>query len=261
MNYLHTYNDFIEESILPFNKEEIKRTIKNITDKNKLKEYISSLFKRAEKMNKKIKKVFIYSVIAIVTSLATISLDKNELLEIAKNTSNDIEYYVTYSLMKGLDKSKETNKYLTAIADSESSNRPYIVNRLGYIGKYQFHNLALVDAGVVKNKTEASKFRKKFISLSNEDRLKMWSEEDQDKAMLNYLQKNKHYLRNYSDYIGKTINGIEINWSGLLSAAHLAGQKHVKSYLKSNGKTDYADANGVKVSDYLSKFSKYNISI
>ncbi|MCK9417553.1 peptidoglycan-binding protein LysM, partial [Candidatus Dojkabacteria bacterium] len=72
-------------------------------------------------------------------------------------------------------------------------------------------------------------------------------------------KKNKQYLKNYSDYVGKTINDIEITWSGLLAAAHLGGQKHVKDFLKSNGKKDFADANGVEISVYLKEFSGYKL--
>jgi len=62
---------------------------------------------------------------------------------------------------------------LDSIAWQESTNRPDTVNRLGYIGKYQFHDLALVDAGVVKNKSQARKFRNKFINSSKSERLSM----------------------------------------------------------------------------------------
>ena len=38
MKHIYSYNNFVDESLLPFNKEDIKKTIKNITDKTKLKE-------------------------------------------------------------------------------------------------------------------------------------------------------------------------------------------------------------------------------
>jgi len=78
--------------------------------------------------------------------------------------------------------------------------------------------------------------------------------------MVSLIKKNKHYLRNFEKYIGQIINGIEITWSGLLAAAHLGGQKNVKKFLNSNGKNDYADANGTKISEYLSEFSGYKIN-
>lgn len=248
MQYIQTYNEYyyLNESFL----SDVKNKLQSITDKERLKDYLASLFEQSEKMNRRFKRIFISSIIFFV--LTTSLLKSQEILQLIGGFSMDTQEIVEEELGK--------ENLLDSIAWQESTNRPDIVNRLGYIGKYQFHDLALVDAGVVKNKSQARKFRNKFISASSSERLKMWTEEEQDKAMINLMKKNKHYLRNFEKFVGQVINGIEITWSGLLMAAHLGGQGNVKKFLNSDGKYDYADANGTKISEYLSKFSGYKIN-
>ena len=252
MKHIYKYNEFVDESYFPVNKKEIKEKLKQITDKEQLKDYLGSLFDESEKMNKRFKRFFISTVVVVTLSITGLSLSPNDIKSMAKTES-------TKEIVE--EELNQLPTLLDSIAWKESTNRPHVVNRLGYIGKYQFHDLALIDAGVADNKKDAKAFRKKFINSSKEDRLKMWSESEQDTAMVNLMKKNKHYLRNYSDYIGDTIQNIPITWSGVLSASHLGGQGNVKKFLKSDGKNDYADANGVKVSDYLSKFANYRIDL
>jgi hypothetical protein len=253
MNYLYNYHEFLDESFFPISKKDMIETFKKFTDKDSILKYLKSLFTYSNKMEKRLKYYFISSFVIIALSSTTL-LKTTDVIDIAPSeTKLMLQEILDFKIDNQLD------EYLEAIAKKESTNRPYIVNQLGYIGKYQFHNLALIDAGVVKTKDEAKKFRKKFINSSEEDRIKMWSEAEQDQAMINLMKKNKQYLKNYSDYVGKTINDIEITWSGLLAAAHLGGQKHVKEFLESDGKKDFADANEVKISVYLKEFSGYKL--
>jgi hypothetical protein len=242
MKYLKT-NEELNDALIT---ESLKSFLSSCT-KDDIINYLKNIIK---KYNYKL----LLIVIPIILSMNL--LTETDILNISSHDKS------TYNKVLGVikDTRPDSEQYLDSIAQSESSNKANIVNSLGYIGKYQFHDLALIDAGVVKNKSEASKFRKKFINLSKADRLKYWTEEDQDQAMINLMNKNKYYLRNYDEYIGDTINGIVIDWSGLLGAAHLGGQKNVKKFLSSNGKTDFADGNGVKVSIYMKKFSGYNIN-
>jgi hypothetical protein len=53
---------------------------------------------------------------------------------------------------------------------------------------------------------------------------------------------------------------VEVTESGILAAAHLAGAGNVKKYLRSYGENDVEDAYGTSISEYLEKFSGYDLS-
>ena len=60
--------------------------------------------------------------------------------------------------------------------------------------------------------------------------------------------------------LGKTINGIHITESGILAAAHLAGESSVKKFFKHQGGYNFADGNGVTLQHYLKAFAGYDTS-
>jgi hypothetical protein len=138
---------------------------------------------------------------------------------------------------------EELENFLYAIGFRESSNRYDIVNRWGYMGKYQFGRSTLKGLGF--NVT-----RKEFLS----------NPQLQEEAMMALLLHNKEKLQKYIDvFDGKTINGMLITESGILAAAHLGGQGSVKRYFK-NGKV-FKDGNGTKITSYMKKFSGYDIQL
>lgn len=146
----------------------------------------------------------------------------------------------------------EIKKFLNALAESESTMDPKAINNLGYIGKYQFGEMALKDVDLDK-KINTEKFRKNP---------KIWPEKEQDKAMVKLLKKNKQYLGNYiKKYDGKIIAGVKMTKSGLLAGSHLVGAADVKKFLDSNGKIVPKDGNNVPVSHYIQKFGGYDITI
>ncbi len=125
----------------------------------------------------------------------------------------------------------------------ESSNNYKAVNRLGYLGKYQFGSSTLRWVGV-KNKTE-------FL---NNPLL-------QERALKALISKNKYLLRNYIKvYNGKFIGGVRISESSLIAAAHLGGAGNVKKFLDSNGRIIFKDANNTAITKYMKKFSNYDLS-
>jgi hypothetical protein len=138
---------------------------------------------------------------------------------------------------------EELENFLYAIGFRESSNRYDIVNRWGYMGKYQFGRSTLKGLGF--NVT-----RKEFLS----------NPQLQEEAMMALLLHNKEKLQLYIDtFDGKTINGMLITESGILAAAHLGGQGSVKRYFK-NGKV-FKDGYGTKITSYMEKFSGYDIQL
>ena len=120
------------------------------------------------------------------------------------------------------------------------------INRLGYLGKYQFgkSTLKVLKIDYLKND---------FI---NEPAL-------QEKAFLMNVMRNKWILRReISRFNGLVIRNMFITESGIIAAAHLSGPGNVKKFLRSycDSKLDLKDANGTKISDYLKTFKNYNIS-
>ena len=125
----------------------------------------------------------------------------------------------------------------------ESSNDYTVVNRFGYMGKYQFGKSTLKTLKINVSKTE-------FIN----------NPELQEYAMLELLKYNQKRLKRYiKKYDGTIVNGILVTESGLLAAAHLGGAGSVKKWFRT-GKAR-TDGNGVKITSYMKQFGGYNLNI
>jgi hypothetical protein len=171
-------------------------------------------------------------------------------------------------------------KYLTAIADKESSLDPEKVNSEGYMGKYQFGEIALKDIiqklpgeskeeheerikkywpknfGKIKNEKDYNFFQSRFRNRGTD----FWPEHKQDLAMKQLLKNNKGYLGDYIDkWVGKKKKGINITLSGLLAGAHLLGPSNVKAFLDHG--TITKDGYGTPITEYIKKFGGYNINL
>jgi hypothetical protein len=139
---------------------------------------------------------------------------------------------------------KNHSTFLDAIGLRESSNNYKVVNRFGYLGKYQFGRKTLNAIG--------------FKNVSNREFLANPS--IQEKAMLTLLKQNKHTLRKeIAKYSGKVINGIYITESGILAAAHLAGAGNVKKFFRKG--YEFRDGNGTKMTSYMKQFANYELNI
>ena len=138
---------------------------------------------------------------------------------------------------------KGHDAFLEAIGHRESGNRYDVVNKFGYMGKYQFGKSTL---------------RTLKIKVTREAFLN--SPDLQEYAMQQNLLYNKKKLQKYIDqFEGQEINGILITESGILAAAHLGGPGSVKKFLRS-GKV-MQDGNGVKITSYLKRFGGYKLNI
>ena len=139
-----------------------------------------------------------------------------------------------------------TNKhkdFLDAIGFKESGNRYDIVNRYGYMGKYQFGKRTLRGLGFKESRQE-------FLN----------SPITQELAMYALLKQNKRSLRKYIEkYDGEIVHGVLVTESGLLAAAHLGGAGSVKKWFRT-GKVR-RDGNGVKITSYMTKFSGYKLDL
>ena len=157
-----------------------------------------------------------------------------------------INYYIpeeVEDIKKEVIEVKGINEFLFAIGHQESGNRYFIVNRYGYMGKYQFGKSTL---------------RTLKIKVSREAFLN--SPDLQEYAMKQNLLYNKKRLQKYIDkFEGQKINGILITESGILAAAHLGGAGSVKRWFR-KGKIK-VDGNGVPITNYMQMFSGYELNL
>ena len=130
-----------------------------------------------------------------------------------------------------------------ALGFKESGGDYFVVNKFGYLGKYQFGKETL-----------------KMIGVFNPNQF-LADPELQEKAFIANTQRNKWILRKEIErFNGKTINGVKVTESGILAAAHLAGPGSVKKYLRSFGKEGFRDAFGTSIQYYMKRFSGYDTS-
>ena len=138
---------------------------------------------------------------------------------------------------------KNMELFLNDLGHQESGNRYDIVNRYGYMGRYQFGKSTLKTLKI-KVSTEA------FLN----------SPDLQEYAMQQLLKYNKRKLQKYIDeYNGKIVHGVLVTESGLLAAAHLGGPGSVRKWFRT-GKVR-KDGNGVKITSYMKKFGGYNLEL
>lgn len=138
---------------------------------------------------------------------------------------------------------KTHESFLNKMGHYESTNDYSKVNRLGYMGKYQFHKetLKAIDIDVSK---------KKFLS----------SPTLQEEAMTKLLTENKKTLKRFiRKYDGKMVHGVYITESGILAAAHLGGAGNVIRWFRHG--EDFQDANGTPITKYMKIFSGYNLNL
>ena len=138
----------------------------------------------------------------------------------------------------------QLNEFLNEIGQFESGNDYTKVNTHGYMGRFQF-GLSTIQTLGYRDITQ-----EEFI---NNPSL-------QDTMMIKNLRYNKRRLKKYyKHYVGKTRWGIKITESGMLAAAHLAGQGNVKRFLMYG--ENPSDVYGTSLSKYLSKFSGYELNL
>ena len=138
---------------------------------------------------------------------------------------------------------KGHDAFLEAIGHRESGNRYDIVNSFGYMGKYQFGKSTLKGLGFKVTQEE-------FL---NNPAL-------QEKAMYELLKHNKKKLKRFiNKYEGQVVHGVLITESGILAAAHLAGQGNVRKFFR-NG-YEFKDGYGTKMTSYMEQFGGYNLEV
>ena len=138
---------------------------------------------------------------------------------------------------------KNHDAFLNELGFVESGNDYEKVNRLGYMGKYQFGKKTL-------NLLDIKTSKKEFL---NDPDL-------QEYAVSRLLEENRKTLSRFIEkYDGKIVHDILVTESGILAAAHLGGAGKVARWFRS-GK-DFEDANGTSITSYMKKFSGYTLNL
>lgn len=166
-------------------------------------------------------------------------------LELCYNVPNENEVITLYKTEPSyyLFLGKSYVGFKEALGFKESRGDYSIINKFGYLGKYQFARGTLQMIGIYNSNT--------FLQ---DARL-------QEEAFFANTSRNKWILRrDIKRYEGRYINGIKVTESGILAAAHLAGAGNVKLYLRSAGTIGFHDAFGTTIGYYLKKFSGYDTS-
>lgn len=151
--------------------------------------------------------------------------------------------------------------FLNALGQRESSGNYHAVNQLGYLGKYQMGEGALIDTGyytadgTATNDWQPSHFTGKGGIHSKAQFLA--SPEAQEAAIRAYMDKQWQYIASVQKYDGQVLGGVKITISGMLAGAHLVGNGGVKTYLNSGGDTAPVDGNNVSVASYVKQFAGY----
>jgi hypothetical protein len=173
-------------------------------------------------------------ILNILLLVSTIFFSTDTTLD---NTGSD------YTSLLNIEETKDLNKFMKDLGHRESTGRYYAVSNKGYLGKYQFHINTLNDIGIQTSKKEF---------LVNETL--------QDSALVVLLKHNKKILHPHIiKHSGMVVNDVEITESGILAAAHLVGAGSVKRYF--NRGLNKKDGNGVRLTDYLTQFSGYELEI
>ena len=184
---------------------------------------------------------FFMSILSTFAALPNIAKYNATIVSSIKAQKIKIDIEVPKTEIKNTN---QTSLFLTSIGRRESSNRYDIVNRWGYMGKYQFGRKTLNALG--------------YKNISNKQFLS--NPKLQEEAMVKLLKHNKHILRKeIRKYCGTQKHGVYITESGLLAAAHLAGPGNVKKWLR-RGKR-FRDGLGTDLTEYLQLFGGYKIII
>jgi len=197
------------------------------------------------------KKHILYTII-VTLLFSFLALTKDENKSIYTVTYNE-DTVSTVLAMEHSEQEEEVSQipfagnsfvgFKEAVAFKESQGRYSVVNRLGYLGKYQFGKSTLKRFKIYDTT--------KFL---NTPAL-------QEDAFIALCSLNKWILRrDIKRSVGKRMNGVHITESGILAAAHLAGAGNVKKFLRTGGTYAFEDANGTTIKHYMKKFSGYNTS-
>jgi hypothetical protein len=155
--------------------------------------------------------------------------------------------------------------FLDKIAMKESSNNYQAVSGSGtFLGRYQMGPGALIDAKFKKLKT--GEWDEKTGVDSDESFLE--NPIKQEEAIRSYHRvvwgyvinsKENEGVPDLRDYLGTSMNDVEITESGLLAAAHLVGHRALRRAILAGDLNSEADGNGTTAREYMENYGGFNI--
>lgn len=157
---------------------------------------------------------------------------------IPKTDYATIPYNSIIGKIDNLKISEDKKDFLKIVGKQESGLRPDVVNTLGYMGLFQFGELAFKDTGYT---------RESFKNIDNQFAAALKLADLNEKRLLPIIQA----------FAGKVYNGINITKNGILAAAHNQGADTVKQYFGFKPKTkgqDFKDGYGTTIEKYFKLF-------
>lgn len=154
--------------------------------------------------------------------------------------------------------------YLARLRQVESTNNYSLKNQFGFAGAFQIGVPMAIDAGWVKpaagytggndwshvtwtDRAQSAGVTSLETFLSNSNA--------QDAAMGDVLSVQRRYAQVYGldAYVGTAVNGRVLTEYDVLAGIHQQGAGAVGTYLSSNGASDSADGNNLRLSSYLDR--------
>ena len=131
-------------------------------------------------------------------------------------------------------------------------NQTYL-NKVNYSGFFSYKLLNIDDIIQVENIVSRFEEKEKNINFNG---LKYSLFNLSSKLSLSLSEKLKKII---DEYCGREFKGIYITESGILAAAHLAGQGNVKKFFKRG--REFKDGFGTSMTSYLGNFSGYQLDL
>lgn len=151
------------------------------------------------------------------------------------------------------------DSFLERLGGTESGGRYDIENSIGYLGKYQMGELALIDVGLYsRDGTSRNDWRGAWTSRArsmgvNSKQDFLGNGDVQEWAIREYMRIQWGYARSFGldDYIGQTVGGLPISESAILMGQHLGGIKNMTLFLKTGGSYVFEDDYGTQITTYI----------
>jgi len=149
-----------------------------------------------------------------------------------------------------------------ALGHRESGNNYTIVNEYGYLGRFQFGMARLCDFGLTERKPNLKGYSNKCFQWVPPFSKEVFLAHPrlQDKLFeLHVSTHAKRILKVYPAWVDTLLeDGTLLTLSGIVACFHLLGEGGFKHWIDGE---DTADAMGTMASDYLEKFSGYEIPL
>jgi hypothetical protein len=141
-------------------------------------------------------------------------------------------------------------EFREALAWQESRGEYGVVNRFGYLGRYQFGKARLIDLGLMDANG-------KWIFGLNKNRF-LASKALQEATFVAHVARLISIIdRRYPQHFGALIDGVRVTPSGIMAACHLVGLGAVNTMMRKG--TRPQDANGTTALRYMCIFEGYDI--